>query len=481
MENQAYARKWLSLAIVVSAMFMVVLDAFIVNVALPSIQVTLHADYSELQLIVTGYMIGYAALLITGGRLGDRFGKKRMFVLGLAAFALASAWCAFAGGIEMLIAARVVQGVAASMMVPQVLALIQVMFPPEERAKAMALYGAVLGMAGTCGQIFGGLLLKADWWGMGWRVLFLVNVPVGAVAVAAALLFLREYRLAERKRFDLAGVGLVGIGLALLVYPIEVGRDRGWPAWVYVCVALSAVVLFAFVMLEKSLLRRGASPLVPLSLFQERAFRIGMLVVLGVFGGNGAFYFLYTVFLQFGRGYTPMQSALAFVPLGIGFFIASLRAPKLVQRYGPRILQGGGALIIIGYAVALWLVGKVESVDGLMLAVPMLIAGAGQGAMTAPLIQVVLARVQGAHAGAASGVLATFMQVAQALGIAALGTMFQSWLHRVPGEAPLQAYDHAFQLCLVALAAMAAITIVLAARIQPRESRQAVASPKPNV
>jgi predicted MFS family arabinose efflux permease len=240
-------------------------------------------------------------------------------------------------------------------------------------------------------------------------------------------------------------------------------------------------VLFAFVLLERSLLRRGASPLLPLSLFQERAFRIGMLVVLGVFGGNGAFYFIFTVFLQFGHGYTPMQSALSFVPLGIGFFIASLQAPKLVQRYGARILQGGGVLMIIGYAASLWLVGKAESVDGLMLAVPMLIAGAGQGAMTAPLIQVVLARVQGAHAGAASGVLATFMQVAQALGIALLGTMFQSWLHRVPGQAQLQAYGHAFQACLLCLVALAAVTIILMARIQPREKRQAAVSPEPNV
>ncbi|MFD0694017.1 MFS transporter [Paenibacillus sp. GCM10027628] len=460
--SQTYdSRRWLSLSIIIMAMFMVVLDVFIVNVALPSIQQMLHADFTKLQFIVAGYVLSYAVLLITGGRLGDLFGRKKMFLLGVAGFVLTSAWCGFSTSSEMLITARVFQGISAAAMVPQVLSLIQVLFPVEERGKALGIYGAVLGIGGVAGQVVGGLLLEADWWGMGWRLVFLVNIPVGIVAFLLAFWLIRESYATERKRLDLTGVGLVTLGLILLIYPLVVGRERGWPMLVYFSIALSAVVLTGFVLFEKMLQRQGASPLVPITLFQDVAFRRGMLIALAFYSGNAALYFILSVFMQSGLGFAPLQSAYTFIPLGAGYFIASLLTPNMKKRFGNRVLLAGAIFMAIGYLLLIGIIEGSTTFAWTAFFIPLLIAGAGQGAIASPLIHTVLAGVKGAHAGAASGVLNTFSQVAQAVGVAVIGSLFQSMLSYFGAGSRVQVYIETLQSSLVLITVLAVVTFLL--------------------
>jgi MFS family permease len=432
-------------------------------------QQKLHADFAKLQLIVAAYVLGYAVLLITGGRLGDLYGRKTMFLLGVAGFVATSAWCGLAGSADMLIVARVFQGVSAAAMVPQVLSLIQVTFPAEEKGKALGIYGAVLGLGAIAGQLAGGLLLKADWWGMGWRLVFLVNLPVGIVAFAFAVWLIRESRAAERKRLDTTGVALLTAGLSLFIYPIVVGREAGWPLWAFISLAISLVVLGGFIRFEDSLLRRAASPLLPLTLFRVRPFRIGMGIALAFYSGNAALYFLLSVYMQTGRGATPLQSAYTFVPLAVGFFAASLLSPRWKRRWGNRVLQAGALLMVIGYLCLIEVMGHNAAASWGEMFLPLLIAGLGQGAVASPLIHTVLADVQGEHAGAASGVLSTFTQVAQAVGIAFIGTLYQSLLEQ------FQSSERTLQWALALISLLALITFALLAAFSRKRVSAAAA------
>ncbi|MBB6670344.1 MFS transporter [Cohnella nanjingensis] len=473
MPNAWDPRRWLTLSVIILATFMVVLDTFIVNVALPSIQQALHADFAKLQFIAAGYILGYAVLLITGGRLGDLYGRRRMFLIGVAGFVATSAWCGFAGSADMLIAARIFQGVSAAAMVPQVLSLIQVMFPPEEKGKALGIYGAVLGLGAIAGQLAGGLLLKANWWGMGWRLVFLVNIPVGILAFAFAVWLIRESRAAERKRLDTAGVGLVTAGLVLLIYPIVVGREMGWPWWTYASLAIAVAVLAVFVRFENGLQRRGALPLLPMGLFRDRSFRIGMLIALAFYSGNAALYLILSVFLQSGLGASPLQSAYNFIPLAAGFFLASLLAPPWKKRWGNRVLQAGAFLMIVGYAVLIGVANRSAAIGWEALIIPLFIAGFGQGAVASPLIHTILSGVQGPHAGAASGALSTFTQVAQAIGIAVIGTLYPSLVTHFGGEAPAMAHVRTLQWLLVLITALAALTFLMLTALGRRRATAA--------
>ena len=465
-------RRWLSLSVIILAAFMVVLDTFIVNVALPSIQAELHANFAKLQLIVAAYVLGYAVLLITGGRLGDLFGRKRMFMIGAAGFVAASAWCGFAESADMLIVARIFQGVLAAAMTPQVLSLIQVTFPAQERPKALAIYGASLGLAAITGQLAGGSLLEADWWGMGWRLVFLVNIPIGIIAILCATWLIRESRAAERKKMDIVGIGLLTAGLGLFVYPLVVGREEGWPIWAFVCMAVSVVILAGFVRYENRLLRRGLQPLLPMTLFKDRSFRIGVLIVSALFSGNSALYFILGVFMQSGRGATPIESAYAFAPMAVGFFAASLLAPRLRLRWGNRVLQAGAILMVISYLSLIGIVGETTGLGMAEMSVPWLLAGLGQGAITSPLINTVLAGVQPQNAGAASGAFMTFLQISSAIGIAIIGTFYQSLIEHYEGNSLAAAHNHTLQWSLVILVALALLTFVLLSALSRKPAEE---------
>lgn len=467
-------RRWLSLFIIIMAAFMVVLDTFIVNVAIPSIQEDLHASFSKLQLIVAAYVLGYAVLLITGGRLGDLFGRKRMFLIGMAGFVAASAWCGFAQSADMLIVARVFQGVFAAAMTPQVLSLIHVTFPAEEKPKALAIYGASLGLAAVTGQLVGGALLEANWWGMGWRLVFLVNIPIGIISFVSAMLLLRESRDAKRQTMDFAGIGLLTAGLGLFVYPLVVGREEGWPVWAFVSMAASLVILATFVRYENGLLRRGLSPLLPMTLFKDRSFRLGVMIVSALFSGNSALYFILGVFMQSGRGASPFESAYSFAPMAVGFFAASLLAPRLRLRWGNRVLQAGAILMAISYVSLTGIVGETTGLGMAEMFVPWLLAGLGQGAITSPLIHTVLAGVQPQNAGAASGAFMTFLQISSAIGIAVIGTFYQSLIESYSCSPMAAAHNHTLVWSLVILIALALLTFALLAAIsrKPAENKR---------
>lgn len=418
-------RRWLALVVVVSASFMAVFDQFVVNVAIPQMQRDLHASFAEIQFVVAGYALTYAVTLVTGGRLGDIFGRKRLFLIGMGGFTLASAWCGLAPGPGFLIAARLVQGLGAALMSPQVLSIIQVTFPPEERGGALSVYGAVVGLASLAGQALGGLLIRADLFGLGWRVVFLVNIPIGLLALLAAIPLVRETRSPAARQLDLGGVAIITGGLFLFTFPLVAGRDAGWPAWAWACLIAAIPVLIGFVYFERWKTRRDESPLVALDLFRERSFAAGLGVMFTFGMANPAMFFALALYLQIGLEFSPLAAGLTFAPAPVGFFLAATCSGRMVRLFGRNliliaILMKAGAWATIGLLV----LRDGAALHSLVLAPLMLIEGAGAGWTSPPLIGLSLAGVQGKDAGAAAGVFTTAQQIAGALGVALIGVVF---------------------------------------------------------
>src|SRR5712691_3827806 len=304
--GQADPRRSLTLVILLLAGFMNLLDVSIVNIAIPSIQRDLHASYADVQWALAGYTLAYALVLITGGRLGDTFGRKRMFLIGVSGFTIMSALCGAAQSPGQLIAFRVVQGAMGAIMVPQVLAVIQVIFPPRERIKALAGFGVTAGLGTVSGPLLGGLLIQHNLFGLGWRTIFLINVPVGILAVIASAVLVRESRSPRPPKLDPVGVGLISAALLLLLYPLVQGRQLGWPGWTFVSMAASVPVSALFVGYERVKARRDGSPLVQLRLFGQRAFSVGIAIAMTFFLGVTSFALVLTLFLQIGLGFSPL-------------------------------------------------------------------------------------------------------------------------------------------------------------------------------
>src|SRR3984885_3577441 len=311
-------RRWLTLIILLLAAFMNLLDVSIVNIAIPSIQRNLHASYADVQWALAGDTLAYAPVLITGGRLGDMFGRKRLFLIGVAGFTVFSALCGAAQSPGMLIACRVAQGAMGAIMVPQVLSVIQVIFPPHERIKALAGFGVTAGLGTVSGPLLGGLLIQHNLFGLDWRPIFLINVPVGIIAVAVSAVLVRESRAPRRPKLDPVGVILVSAALLLLLYPLVQGRQLGWPAWSFVSMAAAVPVLAAFIGYERFKGRRDGSPLVPMGLFRDRGFAAGMAIAVALFLGIASFGLVLTLFLQLGLGFTPLHAGLTFLPFSAG-------------------------------------------------------------------------------------------------------------------------------------------------------------------
>ena len=324
-------RRWYALATVAAAQFLAVADAFIVNVAIPSIRADLHASGAEIQAIIAVYQIAYAALVITGGRLGDIFGRKRIFLTGVIGFTLASLWCGLALGAPMLIFARGVQGAAAAMMVPQVLASIHTLFPDAARARAFAIFGVAIGLGAAVGFIAGGWLVALNLAGMGWRSIFGVNVPIGIAIVIAALLVMPAMPRGANTRLDLPGTTVLLAGLLGLIVPLLLGREFGWSWWVWLMMAAGAITLAAFLRLERATERRGGMPLIDLALLEDRVFTAGMCATFCFFLGNLSFYFVLTMYLQNGLGFSAFNAALTVLPLAFAF-VAGSRLGGAVDR-----------------------------------------------------------------------------------------------------------------------------------------------------
>ena len=418
-------RRWLSLAVLLLAAFMNLVDVTIVNVALPSIQTGLNASYAQAQWIVAGYILTFALGLIPGGRLGDIVGRKRMFLGGVAGFTLASTLCGLAPNPTILVTARVLQGLMAAAMVPQVLAIIQVSFPPKEWGTAFGFFGAAAGLATVTGPIVGGLLISANLFDLAWRPIFLVNVPVGLLALLAATALISESRSPEATSLDLPGVGLVTVGLLLLVYPLVQGRDLGWPRWAFLSMSAAVLVLGLFALWEKRKARIDEPPLVSPSLFKQRAFVAGLLITLIFFSGITGFFLVIAVYLQDGLGFTALRSGLTIVPFSVGVFAASTASAALAPRFGRGVLSAGTLLLAAGMAGIMWTLQRYGvDVTSWEFLPALLVAGVGMGLVVAPLFDFILTGVDGRDAGIASGVLNAVQQVGNAVGVAIIGVVF---------------------------------------------------------
>jgi EmrB/QacA subfamily drug resistance transporter len=418
------SQRWWALAAVVAAQFMFVVDAFIVNVALPTIAVDLGASAVQIEAVIAVYLIGYATLVITGGRLGDIYGAKRAFVLGILGFTLASLWCGLAQTGPELIIARLAQGATAALMVPQVLATIHILFSDGSRAQAFAIYGVVLGLGGAAGFLVGGALVWLNVAGLGWRSVFFVNVPVGLAITAAALGFMPQVPRRPAVQLDVMGAGVLFAGLLCLIGPLLFGRELDWGAWIWATILVGVAVLVGFLKLESTVAQRGGLPLVDLTLLSDRAFMRGLLAAFCFFFANLSFYLIITLFLQNGLGLNPLEASYAVLPLALAFMIAARQSATRVAKVGLKVLTDGCALQLAGLAGIVALVTVVRTPSLWLLMVPLAVFGYGQGFVMAPLSGAVLSTVPKSNAGSASGLYGTVQQIANAVGVAVVGALF---------------------------------------------------------
>lgn len=419
-------RRWLALVVLLVAGFMDLLDVTIVNVALPTIQSDLNAPYADLEWVVSGYLLGFAAMLITGGRLGDLLGRKTILLVGLTLFTLASLACGIAPGPGWLIAARIVQGATAGLMIPQILAIMHVSFPAAERGKVLGIWGGILGSASVAGLIVGGILVQANLFGWAWRPIFLVNVPVGMLAVPAAMVLVRQSRSATADRLDPLGTVLAIGAVLLLAYPLTEGRTLGWPVWTFALMAAAGLVLAVFVAYERRRSATVGSPLVVLDLFRKRSFSAGMAVWLLFWIALGGFFLVWTLYLQAGLGWTPLRAGLSASPFAIAAAAgAGTSVEVFVPRFGRMVLFAGAMINAAGFGLYLYLAAHYgPAITSAQMFAPLAISGFGFGLFAAPTVDVILSDVPTHDAGSASGQLSTIQQVGMALGVALAGVFF---------------------------------------------------------
>ncbi|GAA2743611.1 MFS transporter [Kitasatospora cinereorecta] len=439
--------------------FLPMLDFFIVNVALPTIDHDLVAGPAVLELIAAGYGIAFAVLLVLGGRLGDAFGRRRLFVAGAAVFALTSLVCGVAPTAGTLVAARVAQGASAALLLPQVLATITATSTGRQRARALGIYGAVGGISVVIGQVLGGLLVSADLFGTGWRAVFLLNVPFALLTAVLALRYVPESRAPQAADIDIPGTVLLTASLLALFVPLMEGRAVGWPLWTWLLLAAFPLLAAAFLAVERSAERAGRVPLVPLSLLRIPEMRRGLGVAVPYFTGFGGFMFVVALVLQQGLHEGPIAAGWALVPMAVGYFTASLAGPRLVGRFGSRVItvgavvQGIGLMTLFTTVMTDW-----AGFSALRMLPGVALAGIGQGLVGMPLFRVVLSRVPLERAGVGSGVLATTQQSSLALGVATLGTLFISLT-------PTLGMAHALALVLALQAAGSLVIVHLSLRL----------------
>jgi MFS family permease len=415
----------MGLAVVLVGVLLPMVDFFIVNVALPTIDSSLHASQAMLELVVSGYATAYALLLVLGGRLGDSLGRKRLFLIGMAAFTFTSLACGLAPTALTLVIGRVAQGASAALMVPQVLATIQASTTGERRTRALGRYGATGGLAAVLGQVLGGLLVSANIAGSGWRPIFLVNVPIGLAGLVLAQRYVPDTRHGNAARVDGRGTILLGLTVLAVLIPLTEGRSLRWPDWSIGLLAAAPLLGAAFAMAETRTERAGRTPLVPPSLLRHASMRRGLLLALPFFAGFGAFMFCYALLVQQGLHDGALAAGVGLVPMAATFLLASLSTSRLLARYGAKVLAAGGLLQAVGLGViAVTVYFGWPGLSVLSLAPGLAIAGLGQGLVMSPLFGIVLSEVPPAVAGVGSGVLTTTQQTALALGVATLGSMF---------------------------------------------------------
>lgn len=418
------APPWRGLYVLLLAGFVTIFDLFVVNVAIPSMRADLGASFSQVGFIVAGYELAFGVLLITGGRLGDLHGRRWLFAIGMIGFTLASALCGLAPRIEVLIAARILQGLAAALLFPQVYASIRVNFTDADSRRAFALLGMTLGLAAIAGQVVGGWLVAIDLHGLGWRTIFLINIPVGIVAVVMAR-WIPETRATDRPALDWVGVVLASLGLTLVLVPLVETPTHGWTLASSASLITAILLLAAFVGQQERRRRRGRQPLVDMTLLADPRFAQGGVLVTLIYSTASSFFLCFALLVQTGFGLGPFEAGRVFVPCSIGFVGASLAAPRLVGRFGTPAIAVSAVLYTLSIAALIaqvWLAGPMLVPARLMPV--LLVLGAGQGLIMTPLLNLVLGFVDERRAGMASGVISTLQQVGAALGVAAVGILF---------------------------------------------------------
>jgi len=459
----SHRNPWAALPVLLAGAFMVVLDFFIVNVALPSIATELGAGESSLEWVVAGYGLTFAAFLITAGRLGDGLGRRRVYAIGLGLFTVASLACGLAPSPTTLVIARIAQGVAGAVVMPQVLAIIGVTYRGPDYVRAVSIYGVVLGLAAVSGQLIGGALVET----VGWRSCFLINVPVGLAALALTGV-VPETRDERGAKLDVAGASILAAGLAAILLPLIEGRQLGWPVWTWISLAASPVLLGVFLTRQHRLMRDGQTPLLELSLFRERAFSAGLATQLFLACAQASFFVYLALYLQLGRGLGPLEAGLVFTIIAVAYVAVSGPAPQLAQRYGRSIVAIGGTSLALGLALLALAVAELGTGGSLLALAPGLaLAGTGIGLCFTPLTSTVLANVAAARAGSASGALSTTQQIGFALGVAVPGVIYFG--------AADDGVGRAFELSLIQLAVVAA-GIVVASRLLPARNNGAGAA-----
>ena len=420
-------RKWWILAVILAAECMDLLDATVVNVAAPAIHSDLHTSSTGLQWIVGGYALAVAVGLIVGGRLGDILGRRKMFLVGAAGFTLASACCGLAPDTGVLVACRLVQGLAGAMMLPQGLGLLRETFADEDQVKAFGIFGPVIGLAAVLGPILGGVLVDWNLGGSGWRLVFLVNVPLGAAAIVGAWLLLPRRAPSGHTRLDGSGALLSAAACLAMVYPLIEGRQYGWPWWTYVIIALSLILFVGFGWQQHARARSGRDSIVVPTVFAHRGYVVGLLVMLLFFSGMGGLLLTISVFLQVGQRFSAIHTGVAFIPMSLGMAVgAGASGAYLGKRFGRRVIQGGTLVSLAGWALVVWALHHAVPTGALDLLPGLAVAGLGMGLVVAPLFDVVLASVTDEEVGSASGVLNAVQQLSGAMGVAVLGTIFFS-------------------------------------------------------
>ncbi|SHF27357.1 drug resistance transporter, EmrB/QacA subfamily [Pedobacter caeni] len=456
MEKKNSSNKWLALIIVLTAPMLYVIDIFIINMAIPAIKKGVQATDGEIQLVIAGYLLGSAAFLIIGGRAGDHLGRKKVFFWGMLCFTLTSCLCGLSETALQLNITRFFQGLSSSIMVPQSIAFIQVLFTdPKERAKAIGWYGVTLSIAAIIGQILGGYLVDTHFGIEGWRLIFLINLPVGIVALWAIRKYLTETEREKGRGFDYSGASILTLGLLCLIYPLTEGREKGWPLWSMLMMGSSILVFACFIQDQKRKLLLHKGPLIDISLFKLRTFNIGLLTVLFHFMMHTAFLLMAAVYLQNGLGLSALDCGLYFVLHALLFMGSAMLASRLIVKLGKRVLQIGVAIIMLSFILQI-LVFK-AGVSGVYVILLIGLYGLGNGMVLPSLLTITLESVPEKFAGVAAGVFSTFQQTASALGIGILGGVFYSVI--IPGDQHpdyLKAFNYGITaniacLCIVVL------------------------------
>ncbi|MEU1422884.1 MFS transporter [Kitasatospora sp. NPDC005751] len=456
-------RPGLLLTLLLCGQFMAILDVSIVNVAVPTIRTDLHASGAALQLVIAGYTIAYAVLLITGARLGARYGYSRLFQLGLAAFTLASLACGLAPATGWLIAFRLLQGAGSALMVPQVMSLLQRTFTGAARTRALGLYSAVLAGGLAVGQVLGGVLVSADLFGTGWRPVFLVNVPIGLALLAAGARLLPSLPGDRGRGFDLPGLVVLGAALGLLVVPLVLGHELGWPVWGWAMLAASAVLFALFAVVERRIARRGGQPLISGRVLRTATLRPAAGAIFMIMAAFAGFLFAFALHQQSGLGHSALRAGLCSAPMALGFGFSSLHWHRLPARlHGVLPLLGAG-LLVPGYLLLGLLLGGGAEIGPVAL---LLMTGLGlvAGCTYSPLFARALGGVAPADAADASGVMVTVVQLGQVVGVAVLGSVF---LGGVSLPAAARDSGHALLVTAAAIAGLVGVGAAFAARARP--------------